>query len=75
MTDTDQEVTERTWVIVRDGADFSQQDRFLSENQGWGTLENAMTFGTLLEAEGGSETLCPPFSTGHAEAVAPTSSR
>lgn len=73
MTDTDQEAADGRWAIVRDGTEFTQEERFLSKSQEWGTLEKAMTFATRHEAEGGSETLCPPFTTGHAE-PAPTAS-
>jgi hypothetical protein len=68
MTDI-QPNDDRRWAIVRDGTEYGEDVKFLTESQEWGSLESAMLFSSENEAVNGAETLCPPFMPGHAEPV------
>jgi hypothetical protein len=59
------------WAIVCDGTEDGPDVKFLSVTQEWSTIETAMLFATEQEAVNGAETLCPPFTVGHAQAVDP----
>ena len=70
MSDVEQTTTAgRQWAIVCDGTEHGPEVKYLSESQEWGTFETAMCFATEREAVNGAETLCPPFTPGHAQEV------
>ena len=70
MTDNDETITgDKQWAIVCDGTEMGPDVKFLSESQEWGTIETAMLFASEDEAVNGAETLCPPFTPGHAESL------
>ena len=69
MTDIGHDAPVGDWVIARDGDDVPPELKYLSDEQAWAPLDDAMRFASEDEAINGAETLCPAFMPGHAEAA------